>query len=389
MGEPFDGGGSGACVADLQEQCDLHPRCSRSRAGPDSIFLSSHHHTSHENCIPTSPRLEQGAQLATGRLCTAYMLVSVILGLTIGLIIFLVWRYWREMRVLVSATVDLVQLVANIVRDLGQREVEHDNPPTGDEDVGEEPDEDIGQVRSLYHCCGEIPNHEGICDSSDADTAQFDISGKLPDNYLDRYSEIICSSLEYETSTIDQDLKKISKKKKMVEMLPCIEVGYVPGVAEIVEAGVVVEKETEHTRLGSDKSHFSALSIILLTIMSYIITEETVIVTLPLQPDLWLDFTPDQDSRLLEPHYSGLVCPKLGGGVIVSAMANVRFGIHLSWQDAWAFHSFSEDWEKRASEDGSFRSFIVEKDDGTEILRNSRFLKHQWKPDHITWADQQ
>ena len=45
--------------------------------------------------------------------------------------------------------------------------------------------------------------------------------------------------------------------------------------------------------------------------------------------------------------------------------------------------------EKRASEDGTFRSFIVEKDDGTEILRNSKFLKHQWKPDHITWADQQ
>ena len=127
----------------------------------------------------------------------------------------------------------------------------------------------------------------------------------------------------------------------MVEKLPCVgEVGHVPGVAEIVEAGVVVEKETEHTRLGSDKSHFSALSIILLTIMSYIITEETVIVTLPLQPDLWLDFTPDQDSRLLGSHYSGLVCPKLGGGVIVSAMANVRFGIHLSWQDAWAFSQF-------------------------------------------------
>ena len=124
----------------------------------------------------------------------------------------------------------------------------------------------------------------------------------------------------------------------MVETLPCIgEVGYIPGVAEIesfcVEAGVVVEKETEHTRLGSD-------SIILLTIMSYIILEEMVIVTLPLQPDLWLDFTPDQDSRLLGSHYSGLVCPKLGGGVIVSAMANVRFGIHLSWQDAWAFSQF-------------------------------------------------
>ena len=118
-------------------------------------------------------------------------------------------------------------------------------------------------------------------------------------------------------------------------MLPCIEVGYIPGVAEIVEAGVVVEKETEHTRLGSDKSHFSALSTILLTIMSYIIMEEMVIVTLPLQPDLWLDFTPDQDSRLLGSHYSGLVCPKRCGGVIVFAMAG-RMPGH--------FHSFSEDW---------------------------------------------
>ena len=45
--------------------------------------------------------------------------------------------------------------------------------------------------------------------------------------------------------------------------------------------------------------------------------------------------------------------------------------------------------EKRASEDGSYRSFIVKKDDGTEILGNARFLKHQWKPEHITWADQQ
>ena len=195
----------------------------------------------------------------------------------------------------------------------------------------------------------------------------------------------------------------------MVEMLPYIgEVGYIPGVAEIesfcVEAGVeetdavagkgghcilmsfwtiynqintvvfinkdtvtsdedVVEKvtetraapgETEHTRLGSDKSHLSALipsRIILLTIMSYIMLEEMVIVILPLQPDLWLDFTPDQDSRLLGSHYSGLVCPKLCGGVIVSAMAegkkgkNVRFGIHLiAGRMPGHFHSFSEDW---------------------------------------------
>merc|ERR1711888_199274 len=76
----------------------------------------------------------------------------------------------------VSDYVDLVYLVANIVRDRGQREVEHDNPPIGDEDVGEEPDENIGQVRSSYHCCGEIPNHEGICDDSDDDTAELDMN---------------------------------------------------------------------------------------------------------------------------------------------------------------------------------------------------------------------
>ena len=70
------------------------------------------------------------------------------------------------------------------------------------------------------------------------------ISGKLPANCLDRYAvspndssalftEIICSSLESETSIIDQDLKKIEseRKKKMVEMLPYrVEVRYVPGL---------------------------------------------------------------------------------------------------------------------------------------------------------------
>ena len=47
--------------------------------------------------------------------------------------------------------------------------------------------------------------------------------------------------------------------------------------------------------------------------------------------------------------------------------------------------------QKRWSEDGSHRSFIVEKDDGTEIIRNAKFLKHEWqepKPTNITWADQ-
>ena len=47
---------------------------------------------------------------------------------------------------------------------------------------------------------------------------------------------------------------------------------------------------------------------------------------------------------------------------------------------------------KRASEDGTFRSFVVEKDDGSELLRNSRFLKHQSKNadqpgNHVVWAN--
>ena len=40
----------------------------------------------------------------------------------------------------------------------------------------------------------------------------------------------------------------------------------------------------------------------------------------------------------------------------------------------------------------SHRSFIVEKDDGAEILWNAKLLKHMWqipKPNHIAWADQQ
>ena len=77
---------------------------------------------------------------------------------------------------LVSATVDLVYLVANIVRNMGQREVEHGTPPIGDRDAGEEPDEDVGQVGS-YHGCGEIPNHEDHeGDSTDDDTAQLDMN---------------------------------------------------------------------------------------------------------------------------------------------------------------------------------------------------------------------
>ena len=85
-----------------------------------------------------------------------------------------------------------------------------------------------------------------------------------------------------------------------------------------------------------------------------------VIVILPLHPELWLDFTsnpPDQDSSLLGSHYSSLVCSKLYGGVMVSAVAKgqypvveerkkgkkVRFGIHLiAGRIPGHFHSFSE-----------------------------------------------
>ena len=81
---------------------------------------------------------------------------------------------------------------------------------------------------------------------------------------------------------------------------------------------------------------------------------------LPLHPELWLDFTSnplDQDSSLLGSHYSSLVCSKLYGGVMVSAVAKgqypvveerkkgkkVRFGIHLiAGRIPGHFHSFSE-----------------------------------------------
>ena len=91
---------------------------------------------------------------------------------------------------LVRATVDLVYLVANIVRDRDQREVRHDSPPIVDEDVGEEPDEETGPVRSSYHCCGEIPNHEG-CDSDDTpDTAELDT---MHDESSDDSSTVVVS----------------------------------------------------------------------------------------------------------------------------------------------------------------------------------------------------
>ena len=49
--------------------------------------------------------------------------------------------------------------------------------------------------------------------------------------------------------------------------------------------------------------------------------------------------------------------------------------------------------QARVAEDGSSRSFIVQRDDGTELLRNSKYLKHHWKNPrvkkhikHVSWV---
>ena len=48
--------------------------------------------------------------------------------------------------------------------------------------------------------------------------------------------------------------------------------------------------------------------------------------------------------------------------------------------------------QARISEDDSTRSFVIEHSDGSSILRNSKFIKHQWKTPrkHVSWdpADQ-
>ena len=45
--------------------------------------------------------------------------------------------------------------------------------------------------------------------------------------------------------------------------------------------------------------------------------------------------------------------------------------------------------EKRISEDGSARSFLVEKEDGRTVIRNSRFIKRTWKNSraHVSRTD--
>ena len=46
--------------------------------------------------------------------------------------------------------------------------------------------------------------------------------------------------------------------------------------------------------------------------------------------------------------------------------------------------------QARISEDNSVRSFIIEKSDGSSILRNAKFMKHVWKSPrsggHVSWA---
>ena len=47
--------------------------------------------------------------------------------------------------------------------------------------------------------------------------------------------------------------------------------------------------------------------------------------------------------------------------------------------------------QARVAEDGSARSFIIERDDGASLLRNSKYIKHMWKNPrvrkHVSWAD--
>ena len=44
--------------------------------------------------------------------------------------------------------------------------------------------------------------------------------------------------------------------------------------------------------------------------------------------------------------------------------------------------------QARISEDDSARSFVIERSDGSSILRNSKFIKHQWKSPrrHVSWG---
>ena len=66
----------------------------------------------------------------------------------------------------------------------------------------------------------------------------------------------------------------------------------------------------------------------------------------------------------------GRSCPsdfRPGDRILVQDMASKRWNIEATVK------------EGRASDDGSIRSFIVEREDGVQLLRNARFLKHEWK----------
>ena len=103
----------------------------------------------------------------------ALALISVILGLTMGFVIYLAWKnkYLRELRMFVRVAVDLIVILVQTVQNGIQGAA---GPASPSMDVHEgrargRPDDDTERVvRSAYHCCGhaEAPIHEG-CDSDD------------------------------------------------------------------------------------------------------------------------------------------------------------------------------------------------------------------------------
>ena len=105
----------------------------------------------------------------------ALALISVVLGLTIGFVIYLAWKsnYLKELRMLVRVAVDLIMILVQTVQNGIQGGAE---PPTPSMDIHEgrargRPNDDTVNERgvtSAYHCCSqaEPPIHEG-CDSDD------------------------------------------------------------------------------------------------------------------------------------------------------------------------------------------------------------------------------
>ena len=75
-----------------------------------------------------------------------------------------------------------------------------------------------------------------------------------------------------------------------------------------------------------------------------------------------------------------------------SAPNDFREGDHILVQDVltkkWNIPGVVK--QARISEDDSARSFIIERTDGSTILRNAKFMKHQWKSPrrggHVSWA---